>query len=141
MCAAQGHRRRVPPAATASGLPLGLPANATIVFLPPSSCARAAHRLTLPPFAAPPRQIFTLTGFCPQFGGLWPHLTVHCHLIFYLRLRGFEGAALEHEAARVERAYGLTPHALKRTRDCSGGTRRKLNAAIALSCGQPQVHT
>jgi ABC-type multidrug transport system ATPase subunit len=83
--------------------------------------------------------IFRLTGFCPQFGGLWPHMKLRQHLALYLSLKGFSGAALEAEAQRIETAYGLTPHAAKRVSNLSGGTRRKLSAAIALSCGRPMV--
>ena len=61
------------------------------------------------------------------------------HLLLYLRLKGFAGRALAGDATRLEAAYGLAPHSTKRVRECSGGTRRKLNAAIALSCGRPQV--
>jgi len=37
----------------------------------------------------------------------------------------------------VEAGYGLSEHAHKRAKKLSGGTQRKLSAAMALSCGTP----
>jgi len=37
----------------------------------------------------------------------------------------------------VEVGYGLSEHAHKRAKKLSGGTQRKLSAAMALSCGAP----
>ena len=48
-------------------------------------------------------QIFKLTGFCPQFGGLWPHMTLRQHVVLYLTLKGFAGQELMNEVDRLER--------------------------------------
>ena len=37
----------------------------------------------------------------------------------------------------MEAGYGLSEHAHKRAKKLSGGTQRKLSAAMALSCGTP----
>jgi len=84
-------------------------------------------------------EVFQLTGFCPQLKGLWENLTLRQHLHIMLRLKGFSGAALQAEVAKVETGYGLEEHAHKRAKRLSGGTQRKLSAAMALSCGRPKV--
>lgn len=83
--------------------------------------------------------IFKLTGFCPQFHGLWEHLTLRQHLLIYMRLKGVPLAGLQLAAARVEADYGLCEHSGKKSKALSGGTRRKLSTAIAMACGQPDV--
>jgi ABC-type multidrug transport system ATPase subunit len=84
-------------------------------------------------------ECFKLTGFCPQFEGLYDILTCRQHVTLFLRLQGLRGNDLVSEEKAVLEAYGLMEHADKETRHCSGGTRRKLSAAIALSCTKPQV--
>ena len=84
-------------------------------------------------------EVFMLTGFCPQLKGLWEHLTLRQHLLLLLQLKGLTGGALLAAAIDVEEQYGLSEHAHKAARKLSGGTKRKLSAAIALSCGSPRV--
>ena len=83
--------------------------------------------------------IFRQTGFCPQFKGLFTKMTLRQHLLIYLGLKGLRGTALLQRVAEVEEGYGLSAHSSKRVRELSGGNRRKLSAAIALSCGLPKV--
>ena len=87
--------------------------------------------------SAPLTRVFELTGFCPQLKGLWEPLTLRQHLQLILRLKGLSGAELRAEVERVEAGYGLSEHAHKRAKKLSGGTQRKLSAAMALSCGTP----
>ena len=84
-------------------------------------------------------EIFKYTGFCPQFNGLWERLTLDQHLRIYMRLKGVPRSHLAAAAADVEDDYGLREHARKKSKDLSGGTRRKLSAALALACGLPPV--
>ena len=84
-------------------------------------------------------EVYRRTGFCPQFGGLWEHLSVRHHLEYYLVLKGCPESDATREARAVERDYGLADHSAKRVKELSGGTKRKLSAAIALSCGRPDV--
>ena len=83
--------------------------------------------------------VFQFTGFCPQLKGLWVNLTLRQHLTLILRLKGLQGAELMAATAEVEKGYGLQEHAHKRAKKLSGGTQRKLSAAMALSCGSPGV--
>ena len=84
-------------------------------------------------------QIFRRSGFCPQFNGLWDALTVRQHLTFYMRLKGVPQAFVAQAVEAVLEDYGVREHADKKSKSLSGGTRRKLSAAIALACGRPDV--
>jgi len=83
--------------------------------------------------------VFECTGFCPQLKGVWESLTLRQHLTIILRLKGYHGAELDAAIRTVEEGYGLTAHAHKKAKKLSGGTQRKLSAAMALSCGAPKV--
>jgi ABC-type multidrug transport system ATPase subunit len=83
--------------------------------------------------------IFKMLGYCPQFGGLFPRgLTLRGHLEAFGRLKGVPEAQLASHVARVLSEFGLEEHAGKWVTKLSGGTKRKLIAAIALSC-DPKV--
>ena len=84
-------------------------------------------------------QIFRRSGFCPQFNGLWDHLTMRQHLTFYMRLKGVPTGEVGACVDAVLVDYGVVEHADKQARALSGGTRRKLSAAIAMACGRPDV--
>jgi ATP-binding cassette subfamily A (ABC1) protein 2 len=76
-------------------------------------------------------------GYCPQFDALFDELTAREHLKFYARLRGvkLETEAIEAALKRLE----LTQFADEIIRTYSGGTKRKLSAAIALISSPPIV--
>jgi len=84
-------------------------------------------------------EVFQITGFCPQLKGVWQNLTLRQHLTILLRLKGLTGRHLEVAIAEVEKGYGLEEHAHKKAKNLSGGTQRKLSAAMALSCGSPKI--
>jgi ABC-2 type transport system ATP-binding protein len=71
-------------------------------------------------------------GYCPQIPGLFDLLTTNDHLVMFGR-----GAGLSREAS-IERGhdilaeFGYPLHEKAVTQDLSGGTRQKLNLAIAL---------
>jgi len=77
-------------------------------------------------------------GVCPQFDLVWPELTVEEHLYFYARLRGVQASE---EKAVVEKALKevyLANFATFKTKQLSGGMKRRLSVAIAL-VGEPQI--
>ena len=77
-------------------------------------------------------------GVCPQFDILWPDLTVEEHLLFYARLKGI---APKNESDMVKSAMNevyLTKFAKYKTRQLSGGMRRRLSVAISL-VGDPKI--
>ncbi|CAG8486112.1 3807_t:CDS:10 [Ambispora leptoticha] len=78
-------------------------------------------------------KIYTKIGVCPQFDLLWPDLTIEEHLLFYARLRGvdprLETEAINHTLKLVE----LTEFKYRLVRGLSGGEKRRLSIAIALT--------
>ena len=84
-------------------------------------------------------EIFNLCGMCPQFGGLFPELvTLEQHLVLFARLKGMPEKDIPTHVDRVITNFGLEDHRKKDVKKLSGGTRRKLIAAIALE-SQPRV--
>jgi ABC-type multidrug transport system ATPase subunit len=82
--------------------------------------------------------VYKNIGVCPQFDLFWEDLTIQEHLLFYLRLKGFEG---DDEMAKVEEAcreVELQDHMLKLAKELSGGMKRRLSLAVAL-VGQPSA--
>jgi|TARA_B110000208_G_scaffold38820_1_gene51389 ABC-type multidrug transport system ATPase subunit len=80
------------------------------------------------------REVYSFTGFCPQFDALWPLLTTREHLEVYATLKD---AAAE-RAGELMSTLALS-HAEKRySKNLSGGMRRKLSVAISL-LGAPRV--
>jgi len=83
-------------------------------------------------------EVRTNMGVCPQFDLLWPELTVREHLLFYARMRGIP---VEKEKEMVDRAIEevrLTQSADFKTRQLSGGMKRRLSVAIAM-VGDPKI--
>jgi ABC-type multidrug transport system ATPase subunit len=83
-------------------------------------------------------QVQLYMGVCPQFDVLWPELTVSETLLFYARLKG---SSPSQEQSRVERAMEevyLSKFAGLKTRELSGGMRRRLSVAISL-VGDPRI--
>lgn len=75
-------------------------------------------------------------GYCPQDAELFQLLTVHEHLRLFagaLELTGWED-----EAERLMARLFLQPYRDTLVREASGGTRQKLNLALAL-LGDPEV--
>lgn len=82
--------------------------------------------------------VYHLIGICPQFDVLYPDLTVEEHLLFYSRLKG---VPWKHERRHVEAVIdevGLSEARRRFARNLSGGMKRRLSIAIALT-GAPKV--
>ncbi len=71
-------------------------------------------------------------GYCPQIPGLFELLTADDHLVMFGRCAGIDRAESLRRGHDVleEFGYPLTERTV--TRDLSGGTRQKLNLALAL---------
>ena len=82
--------------------------------------------------------IYRRLGFCPQFHGLFPKLTLEEHLVFYGNLKGMQGHALRSFITDLAVAMDMTKHLSKLSSQLSGGNKRKLSLAISLM-GLPQV--
>ncbi|XP_054427288.1 ATP-binding cassette sub-family A member 13 [Pteronotus mesoamericanus] len=77
-------------------------------------------------------------GYCPQQGALDEHLTGWEHLRYYCRLRGVPAPHVPEVAGDLVRRLGLEAHADQPVATYSGGTKRKLSAALAL-LGRPDL--
>ena len=152
--AREGLWRSAAPTVAVEGLSLGVARGTCFALLGPNGAGKTTA-LSMLTGSTPPTAggawvkglsvrtdllaVFKVTGFCPQFRGLWEWLTLREHLAIYLRLKGAPLAEVDAAAARIEADYGLTEHSSKMSRALSGGTRRKLSAAIAMACGHPDV--
>ncbi|XP_019373948.1 PREDICTED: ATP-binding cassette sub-family A member 13 [Gavialis gangeticus] len=79
-----------------------------------------------------------LIGYCPQQDALDELLTGWEHLYYYCRLRGVPTQCIHKVAGDLVSRLHLDTHVDKLVRTYSGGTRRKLSAALAL-VGKPQI--
>uniref|UniRef100_A0A7M4FCZ6 ATP binding cassette subfamily A member 13 n=1 Tax=Crocodylus porosus TaxID=8502 RepID=A0A7M4FCZ6_CROPO len=79
-----------------------------------------------------------LIGYCPQQDALDELLTGWEHLYYYCRLRGVPTQCIHKVAGDLVSQLHLDTHIDKLVRTYSGGTRRKLSAALAL-VGKPQI--
>ena len=71
-------------------------------------------------------------GYCPQTPGLFELLTAEDHLVMFGRGSGLSRAESIHRGRAVLEEFGYPLHERAATRDLSGGTRQKLNLALAL---------
>ncbi len=78
-------------------------------------------------------------GICPQFDLLWPQLTIHEHLLFYIRLKGVPSSQETQMVHDAMESVLLTPHKTKQSSQLSGGMRRRLSVAISMVGGPPVV--
>ncbi|KYO42786.1 ATP-binding cassette sub-family A member 12 [Alligator mississippiensis] len=79
-----------------------------------------------------------LIGYCPQQDALDELLTGWEHLYYYCRLCGVPTQYIHKVAGDLVSRLHLDTHVDKLVRSYSGGTRRKLSAALAL-VGKPQI--
>lgn len=74
-----------------------------------------------------------MMGVCPQHDVLFPELTVHEHLEFYSGLKGISKKESLKGIKQIIADVGLTEKVNSRADSLSGGQRRKLSVAIALT--------
>ncbi|XP_077445156.1 phospholipid-transporting ATPase ABCA1 isoform X1 [Stigmatopora argus] len=84
------------------------------------------------------REAHRRMGYCPQFDAIDALLTGREHLELYARLRGVPETHLATVTERGIRKLGLVKYASKPAGTYSGGNKRKLSTAIALT-GCPRV--
>jgi ABC-type multidrug transport system ATPase subunit len=75
-------------------------------------------------------------GICPQHNVLFDCLTVYEHIAFFQRIKGIRPTAAKIRALAEE--IGLMEYVRTSSSALSGGNKRKLSVAIALS-GEPRV--
>ncbi len=71
-------------------------------------------------------------GYCPQTPGLFELLTADDHLVMFGRGAGIGRSESLRRGHRILEEFGYPLHERVVTRDLSGGTRQKLNLALAL---------
>jgi len=71
-------------------------------------------------------------GYCPQQPGLVDLLTADEHLVLFGGALGLDRAAALNSGRRALESLGFPPGEKALVRDLSGGTRQKLNLALAL---------
>jgi len=72
------------------------------------------------------------TGYCPQSPGLFELLTAEEHLVMFGRGVGLSRATSIDRGRRLLDGFGFPAGKPLATRDMSGGTRQKLNLALAV---------
>lgn len=77
-------------------------------------------------------------GYCPQEPGVLDLLTADEHLMLFGRAVGLSRQAAQAEGRRILAEFGFPVGDRTVARDLSGGTRQKLNLALAL-LGDPSV--
>jgi len=82
--------------------------------------------------------VHTQMGVCPQFDLVWPDLTVEEHLLFYARIRGVPDNMEKTLVEKAIKEVYLTRFAGFKTKQLSGGMKRRLSVAISL-VGEPQI--
>jgi ABC-type multidrug transport system ATPase subunit len=80
-------------------------------------------------------QVSGHTGYCPQTPGLFELLTADEHLIMFGRGVGMSRAESVDRGHRLLAEFGFPTERRVTTHDMSGGTRQKLNLALALLAG------
>lgn len=77
-------------------------------------------------------------GFCPQFDILWPSMNVLQHLIFMGMFKGMTKSEAKMNAKQLIRQVDLEEDWMKEAGQLSGGMKRRLSLAMALT-GQPKI--
>lgn len=77
-------------------------------------------------------------GLCPQHNILFDELTVKEHIVFFSRLKGLKGKAVDEEVDKYVNLLELQPKKNSQAKTLSGGQKRKLSVGVAL-CGGSKV--
>ncbi|BBN10058.1 ABC-2 type transport system ATP-binding protein [Marchantia polymorpha subsp. ruderalis] len=111
--------------------------NMMIGLLTPSSGTAYIHGLDI---TRDMNRIYTSMGVCPQHDLIWEQLTGREHLLFYGRLKNLKGPALWNAVDASLKSVNLFDRGVgdKKTKEYSGGMKRRLSVAISL-IGDPKV--
>jgi ABC-2 type transport system ATP-binding protein len=71
-------------------------------------------------------------GYCPQEQVLYPYLTIDEHFDLFARAYGLGKDVARRRAERLAERFGFQPHRNQVVEQLSGGTKQKLNLALAL---------
>ncbi|EAR84667.2 ABC transporter family protein (macronuclear) [Tetrahymena thermophila SB210] len=79
--------------------------------------------------------VWSESGICPQFDCLWDHLTPKDHLEIYAALKGLSGIDRREVIDYYLQIMQLEEHVLKKSKNLSGGNKRKLSVCMSLIGG------
>lgn len=82
--------------------------------------------------------VYHKIGYCPQFDALLDNLTGRENLKIFCLLRGVRPVNIKNISEDLGKTFGFTKHMDKKTKNYSGGNKRKLSAAIAV-IGSPAI--
>ena len=77
-------------------------------------------------------------GYCPQFNSTQDKFTLEDHLYLFARLRGIRHHSIEATIEIISNLFSLDSYLKQDVKQLSGGTIRRMHAAIAL-IGTPNV--
>lgn len=80
-------------------------------------------------------QIRTSLGFCPQHDILYDNLTVAEHIDLVSSIKGYDKKEIEEEIKEISKLVGLHNDLEKKSKQLSGGMKRRLSVAMALTGG------
>ena len=83
-------------------------------------------------------RVHRMIGVCPQLDIYWPTLTVRETLMFYTNLKGIFGRNAKMAVTTALEDVELLEAAGKQVKELSGGMRRRVSVAVALT-GNPKV--
>nr|XP_017018280.1 phospholipid-transporting ATPase ABCA1-like [Drosophila kikkawai] len=84
------------------------------------------------------RKVRPRIGYCPQFDALFEDLTGRQNLRIYCLFRGIQRRFVSEISMTLALAFGFQNHLDKKTKNYSGGNKRKLSTAIAI-IGNPSA--
>lgn len=82
--------------------------------------------------------VFQKLGYCAQHDVLWKNVTVAEHIACYAEIRGVHPDQIQPLVDMYLKGLEIEEHRDKQTKECSGGTKRKLSYIISM-LGQPKV--
>ncbi|KAB7495793.1 ATP-binding cassette sub-family A member 6, partial [Armadillidium nasatum] len=77
-------------------------------------------------------------GYCPQFDCLWNNLHVDEHIECFANISGVRKDQVERLVNKYIKGLEIEEHRKKKSKDCSGGTKRKLCYILSMM-GRPRI--
>lgn len=84
-------------------------------------------------------KIQTNLGFCPQHDILYDDLTVAEHIDLVASIKGYTNAQIKDEILTISKLVGLEDHLEKKSKQLSGGMKRRLSVAMAVTGGSKVI--
>nr|UOU03315.1 ATP-binding cassette subfamily A3-like 2 [Brachionus rubens] len=78
-------------------------------------------------------------GFCPQYDILYDNLTVAEHIKLFAKIKGYSRKEIKEEIVNISTLVGLENDLEKKSKQLSGGMKRRLSVALALTGGSKVI--